>query len=65
MSGILGVFTTGELPERVSLERMVAGLAARGGERSTLWCGAGAALAVSRYEWESEAGFSGPVLELE
>lgn len=65
MSGILGVFTTGELPERVNLERMVAGLAARGGERSTLWCGAGAALAVSRYEWESEAGFSGPVLELE
>lgn len=65
MSGILGVFTTGALPERGVLEGMVSRLATRGGERAALWCGAGAALAVSRYEWELEAGFSGPVLVLE
>lgn len=65
MSGILGVFTTGVLPEQESLERMVTSLEARGGESSTLWRGAGAALAVSRYEWELEASFSGPVLVLE
>lgn len=65
MSGILGVFTTGTLPGRAVLERMCLGLEARGAERSALWQGEGVALAVSRHDWELEAGFSGPVLVLE
>jgi asparagine synthase (glutamine-hydrolysing) len=65
MSGLLGVFTTGTLPGRAALGRMAARLEARGGDRTALWRGDGAVLGVTRYEWELEEGFSGPVLVLE
>lgn len=65
MSGILGVFTSGVLPDSAVLGRMCALLGSRGTERSAFWRGEGAALAVSRYEWELGSGFSGPVLVVE
>lgn len=65
MSGVLGVFTTAALPERMVLEEMCLGLGSRGAECSALWLGEGAAVAASRYEWELGADFSGPVLVVE
>lgn len=65
MSGIVGVFTRGGLPEPGELERMCAHLGSRGIERRAVWRGEGAALGVGRYEWELGADFSGPVLVLE
>jgi asparagine synthase (glutamine-hydrolysing) len=65
MSGIIGVFTNGSLPGAPLLQRMCEGLVSRGADHSELWRGGGAALAISRYEWECGAGFSGPVLVLE
>lgn len=62
MSAIVGVFGSPQpLPEqpiRVMLGRM----ADRGVERIGLWRGEGAVLAVGRYAWELEEGFSGPEL---
>lgn len=65
MSGIVGVFTRGMPPESAELDRMCGRLGSRGAEHRAVWRGAGAALAVGRYEWELGADFSGPVLVLE
>lgn len=65
MSGILGIFSAGPLPDPAVVERMRAQLGHHGSDRSSVWRGEGAVLAASRDEWELGPGFSGPVLVLE
>ena len=63
MSGILGVFNKRDQPLDESLMRRILGhMSARGDDRSQMWRGDGAALAVARNAWELEDGFSGDVL---
>jgi asparagine synthase (glutamine-hydrolysing) len=66
MSAILGVFDPdGELPDDAGVERMLSAIARRGADHSAVWRDDAAVLAVSRFEWELEAGFSGPHLLVE
>lgn len=65
MSGILGVFTAGAPLADPVLRRMCDGLASRGPDQDATWTGAGAALAVSRYDWEMRQGAGGPGLVVE
>ncbi len=62
MSAILGVFGSPRPLPGESVRAMLGQMADRGVERVTLWRGEGVVLAVGRYEWELEDGFSGPDL---
>ena len=63
MSAVLGVFRfDGSTTTDVVAGRMLAGMRRRGDHRADVWREAGAVLGASRYAWELESGFSGPVL---
>jgi len=60
MSGIFGVFTRDREPiEDVVSASLIAGLASRGNEISSVWQLNGAALGVTRRAWERDSPFSG------
>jgi asparagine synthase (glutamine-hydrolysing) len=68
MSAILGIFGAGD-PAAVdgtrgddALRRMLGRMRSRGASQVGLWREGGAALAVTRHDWEFGPGFSGPVL---
>jgi asparagine synthase (glutamine-hydrolysing) len=58
MSAILGVFGAAPSGER-ELAAQLARMAYRGADRAGTWHHAGAALAVSRFDWEAGGAFSG------
>src|SRR5712691_11135294 len=66
MSGILGVFNVDQQPvEDRLVRRLLDRMRARGHDRIGVWTTNGAALAVSRNEWELEDGFRDGVLVVE
>jgi asparagine synthase (glutamine-hydrolysing) len=66
MSAILGVFSrSGPLPPDTEATAMLRRMGRRGAEHLQVWRGSSCVLGVSRFGWEMEDGFSGPVLVLE
>lgn len=66
MSAILGVFDPdGQIPDDDVVRRMLGSMAARGSERSGIWRGDGAVLAVARNGWQTDAYLAGPALPVE
>jgi asparagine synthase (glutamine-hydrolysing) len=66
MSGIIGVFNAAEQPVDYRLaRRLLDHSGARGADQAGLWQGDGAALGVTRNDWELAPGFSGDVLVLD
>jgi asparagine synthase (glutamine-hydrolysing) len=66
MSGIVGVFTTTASASSDTIARAMLGrMPGRGEERTDVWRDSAALVGVTRYAWEMEAGFSGPVLGAE
>jgi asparagine synthase (glutamine-hydrolysing) len=65
VSAVLGVFATdGRTLSEPAVHRMMGAMRARGADRSALWRGEGALLAVQRHAWEMDADFAGDVLVL-
>lgn len=65
MSAIAAIFPAdGRTPNEAVVRRMLDAMRVRGAERSAVWRGEGAALAVARHAWELGRDFSGDVLVL-
>ena len=63
MSAVLGVFRfDGSATSDLVAGRMLASMRRRGNHRADLWREAGVVVGATRYDWELESGFAGPVL---
>lgn len=61
MSRIAAIFSTAGPAGDIAIRGLLAAIEARGGDHAETWAEDGAALAVSRHEWEFGDGFAGPV----